>query len=458
MIKVLWFLARLGLVCAALVFLVKHPGHIQIVWQGYLIETSMAVLLGAGAVFLLLWTYGVRAWRGIVDTPKVYRRYQASMAREKGYRAVTQGLVAIAAGDARAAEKLSLRAQNLVPDAPLTKLLIAQSAQLNGDAPAARRAFAQLLDDESAAFFGVRGLLNDALRAGDYQGALGHARTAEELQPKRQWIVRTLFDLETRNRDWQKAEKTLKKAEKIGLFDAVTARSHRQALYLAQAIDDQAQDRPAQAFRGAERAFHLDAAFTPAAAMLAEIYDANARRSKAVSTVEAAWQKNPHPALAALWMRLAPPEKKTKSIYDAGRGLYDWAKRLYDLNPANKESARALGLAALQGRQWREARQYLEQAGDYRALAQLEQEETGSDAQARKWLEKAADAMQDARWCCSSCGRAAVAWVPLCPQCRSFNRIVWMTGHDAAPHPLLTAEAFSPSDIIAPPEYGTAAG
>ncbi|MBI1215290.1 MAG: heme biosynthesis protein HemY [Alphaproteobacteria bacterium] len=452
MLKVLWFLSRLALLLAAVVWLVKNPGHIEITWQGYLIETSVGVLAAAGAIFLSLWTLCVWLWRAFISVPHDYRRYQVARAREKGYRAVTEGLVAVAAGDGRAAERLSRRAEGLLPGAALTKLLTAQTALMNGNAPKARREFTALLEDESAAFFGVRGLLNDTLRQGDYREALELARKAEKLQPRRIWVVRTLFELETRNRDWAKAEKTLRKAEKLGIFDKNEARRHRQAIRVAQSDEMLAQDHEPAAFKFAQEAFEAGAGFPPAALRLAGFYERRGRRRAVLKTIESAWRAQPHPDLAALWMSLAPAPKKTRSIYDAGRGIYDWTKKLYDLRADHRDSERALGLAALQARMWREARQHLEAAGDYRALARLEREESGDEGRAREWLEMAADAAPDPRWVCESCGHAPADWRALCDHCLAFDKLEWVTpgAETHAPRPLLAGNP-SDGDVIGPP-------
>jgi HemY protein len=412
-------------------------------WQGYLVETSVAFLLAVLAVFLAFWTLGVRLWRSFVGVPKTYRKYQVAVARENGYRAVTEGLVAVAAGDGRAAEKLARRAEGLIPGTPLTRLLTAQTALMNGNAPKARREFAALLEDDSAAFFGVRGLLNDTLRQGDYREALELARKAEKLQPKRLWVVRTLFDLETRNRDWAKAEKTLRRAEKMGIFDKAAAQHHRQAIRMAQSNAAQAAGNEPAALKHAEEAFAPDAGFTPAALRLVELYGARGKHRAALKTIERAWRANPHPALAAQWMERAPVPKKTRSLYDAGREIFDWTKKLYDMQPDHRDSARALGLAALEARLWREARQYLEQGGDYRALARLERAESGDEARAREWLEQAADAAPDARWICTNCGHAA----------QPFDKLAWLTpGMEMHSHAQLPGHG-SPADgdVIGPP-------
>jgi len=452
MLRAIWFLLRLTALIAAILWLTATPGSVEINWHGYLIDTTASFLVAVIFVLGMLWTFIYRGWRALVSVPRVYRRYKIAAARENGYRAVTQGLVAIAAGDGRTAEKYAKRAENMIPGTPLTKLLVAQTALMNGDAPKARREFAALLDDNDAAFFGVRGLLTDTLKEGNYREALTLIRKADELQPGRPWVLRTLFDLETRNREWPKAERTLKKAEKLGLFDKAAATHHRQAIWTAMADENMLLAHTAVATKLAESAFNLGPGFTPAALRLVSLYAQADKRRAALKTIEKAWAANPHPALAVLWMSYLPAPKKATSIYESGRARYNWMKTLHDLNPLHRDSLRALGNAAVEARLWREAREALQQASDYRALAKLEQEETGNEAKAREYLELAAESAPDARWICTSCGSPAFDWSGLCPRCGAFDTLQWMTPETEA-HMPKAAVQLTEGAMIEPPAF-----
>lgn len=426
MLRALWFFAKVAVLCGLVVWLTLQPAQwVSITGFGYEVQIQASFLLAVVALILYLATRIDRVWRAFVSMPRLYRRYRRAARREKGYHTLTHGLVAIAAGDAEGAERLSKRAENLIPHTPLTKLLTAQAALLNGNAPKARRHFADLLDDKAAAFLGVRGLLNETMSAGNYREALDLIRHAEKLQPARAWVIRTLFDLETRHHEWLKAERTLRKALKLGVFDAPTAARYRQAIWTAMSADTQEQGENAAALNLAKSALSIDTGFTPAATRAARLSDERGKRRQALKIVETAWSKNPHPDLAALWMLWAPPMKKQKSLYDAGRDIYNWAKRLDDLNPGHREGHRLLGNAALQFKLWKEAREQLTAGMDYRGLARLEREENGNECKAREWLEMAADAPPDPRWTCASCGHGAPEWQALCRHCGHFGTVNW---------------------------------
>jgi HemY protein len=429
MLRALWFLVRVGLLVAAVTWFIRHPGTVEINWQGYVIDMSVGFLAAALGAFLLVYTMGYRAWRAVAGSRGLWRRYQQARRRELGYRHVTSGLVAIAAGDAHRAQKFARHGEKLIPDAPLSRLLSAQTHLLRGDAPKARLAFAALLDDAEAAFFGVKALLQESMRAGDHREALQHIRRADQLQPGRAWIAKALFDLEARNREWGKAAVALKSCVRLGVFKPEEAGAHRAALLLAEADDIFVKNNDVQAYRLAAKAFGLDPAFTPAALRLVRFYDAAGKRRAALKTIERAFAAAPHPALARAWMEERPLRGKPGSPYQQGKAIQDWARRLYSFNPEHRDSLRMMGAAALEARDFAAARGLLTRAADYRALAKLEREESGSEAKARVWLEQAADAPPDPAWICTHCGHAGEDWNALCAHCGQFNTMTWAVPH-----------------------------
>ncbi|MDD9900096.1 MAG: tetratricopeptide repeat protein [Alphaproteobacteria bacterium] len=447
MVKALLFLLKVSLVVAAAVWLSAQPGQLEILWRGYLIETSagfaVAVLLGFLGVYTLLY----RIWRAFVSVPDSLRRYHAIRTREHGYEDVTAGFLAVAAGDKKMARRLADRATHRVPDAPLARLLSAQAAQLEGDAARARRIFTDLLDDKSSAFFGLRGLLQDSLAVGDYDGALSYIRKADGLQPKRGWIVKTLFDLETRNRSWSAAEAALKRGARLGVFSKEDVARHRQALLLARADDAFQSGDVVAAHKQAAKALDINPAFTPAAGRLARFYLHAGKRKAAIKTLLRGFAAHPHADLTAAWMRLQPETAKTVSVYDEGRAAYQWARRLYDACPGHSAGLSMLGVAAVGARQFSEARTLLTQAADYRALAALERAEHNDEAKARQWLEAANDAPPAPLWVCGCCGFAALDWSPLCRHCGVFNASKW----DAPVHGHTVADAGEAGANAVPP-------
>ena len=167
------------------------------------------MLLVAVVLLILL---GVALWllyRWIVGAPGALLEGWGESRRRRGYRELTQGLAAVAAGDGAEAQKHARKAEQLLSEPPLTLLLSAQAAQLTGDRDGAKRAFNAMLEDEQMAFLGLRGLIGQALRDGDQAKALGYAERAFKLRPQTPWVVHSLFDMQAQVGQWKAAQETL---------------------------------------------------------------------------------------------------------------------------------------------------------------------------------------------------------------------------------------------------------
>src|SRR5262245_52369751 len=141
MIRVVIYLVIVGLLASAAVWLADRPGDVLITWQGRRIETSVMMLVIAVTIVAVL---AVMLWtivRAVLRAPDVLWLYLRARRGVRGYLAVSQGLVAVGSGDARAARKFADDAARIAPSEPLTLLLTAQASQLAGDRDAAERTF-----------------------------------------------------------------------------------------------------------------------------------------------------------------------------------------------------------------------------------------------------------------------------------------------------------------------------
>ncbi|CAN0483107.1 unnamed protein product, partial [Discosporangium mesarthrocarpum] len=184
----------LAIVVATAIWFSDRPGDVSIEWQGWLIEMSVGRFVLAAAIVLAAALIVIGIFRTVGHVPGRIRDSLRTSRRERGYRALTQGMVAVAAGDPDEANRQARRADVLLEEPPLTMLLSAQAAQLNGDEDAATRYFNGMLERPETAFLGVRGLLIQAQKNNDRRAALEYAERAYQLQPKTPWVLNTMFD------------------------------------------------------------------------------------------------------------------------------------------------------------------------------------------------------------------------------------------------------------------------
>ncbi|MGH7015167.1 MAG: heme biosynthesis protein HemY [Stellaceae bacterium] len=425
--RILVALVAIAVVVSAAVYLADRPGAVTVVWHGWRVDTSVAALvLGAAlVVFVLGWSFTLL--RRLAAAPRNFVRARRERRRREGYRALTYGMAAVAAGDPDEAERCARRANALLDEPPLTRLLAAQAAQLKGDTAAAHDYFTAMLAEPETEFLGLRGLMVQALARGEDGVALKLVERARALRPRTGWVQRALVELEARAGRWDAAEGRLAEALRRGAVASDEGRHHHAAILYERGRAAQAAGRNGQALKLAGQAHHADPSFAPATAWYASLLAAEGSPRRARKTIEAGWRAAPHPTLAAAYGALhadEPPLARVKRF-----------ERLQGLKPDHVEGRVAMAEAALGARLWGEARRHLAEAGIdrddapprlYRLMATLEEAEHADGGHARQWRERAVRTpTPDPAYACNACGFETTTWAPLCPRCRSFDQLAW---------------------------------
>ncbi|MGH6991036.1 MAG: heme biosynthesis protein HemY, partial [Stellaceae bacterium] len=340
------------------------------------------------------------------------------------------------------------RADALLAEPPLTLLLSAQAAQLNGDQDAARRYFSAMLELKETEFLGLRGLLMQALHAGDEVTALRLVERAKELRPRTPWVLARLYRLEARAGKWPEAAATLTAAIARKAVDEATGQRHRATILIEESRTAEASGDPGRAMALTEKAVAADATLAPAPVRLAELQRAQSRPRRAIRTLLRAWRAAPQPAIAEAYGAIFKDETPTQRV-----------KRFASLaaaNPGHRDSSLVMAEAALKAKLWGEARRHLATAGAdaadpsprlCRLMAEVETGEHQDEAAAHGWLERAARSQtSDPAYLCEACGAETPEWSARCPHCHEFGSLVWK----APPrHGLVPAEhAAAPAQLI----------
>jgi len=418
-----WFVIAAAAMFAA-VWLADRPGTVTAEWHGWRLDTSVGVILIAVVLLILLSIALWLLYRWIVGAPGALLDGWGESRRRRGYRALTQGLAAVAAGDGVEAQKNARKAEALLSEPPLTLLLSAQAAQLTGDRDGAKKAFNAMLEDEQMAFLGLRGLIAQSLRGGDQVQALAYAERAFKLRPQTPWVVHSLFDMQAQIGRWRDAQETLDAGLRRKVVTQEKGRTLKALLLVERSRAAEHDGNDADALGLAREAFGLAPERIAVSSRLAELQIKTGDSRRAMRTLERGWTLAPHPDLVALYLKASGETDPLKRV-----GI---VRKLVAQKPDDLESNLALAQAALDASLWGEARRYLDAAGGSnppvrvcRLMAEVEERAQSDQAKVHDWLARAATAPADKAWRCSACGAHHEAWRSVCESCGAFGTLHW---------------------------------
>lgn len=446
LIRVLLLLGAAAIVTPIVLFLSGVEGATSIQWGDTRITLpTINLAIGLAVLFAVLW-FAIAVARGTLGSVSTFFGFLGRRKQKHGLDALSKALRLLAEGDGRGAMRAAMKAERLLANPALTRLVNAQAAEMAGDRRRAEIYYEAMSDARDTDFLGVQGLLKQALTDNKSERALRLAERAHALRPKEPWVLDRLLELQLRKGDWTGARETIEAGVRAKRLTRDVADRRRAVLYLKGAQGHEAAGDASEAFSEAVEATRLSPGLAPAAAMAARLQMAEGQPRDAARTLIRAWRQEPHPEIAAAYAALAPGETPAERLKRF--------ERLLAANPDEAESRLVKAELAVAASELETARTALgdlpTQDPSARAcalMAAVEQGQAAEETTVRGWLAKAASAPRGAQWVCENCGTATAQWDHVCKNCFAFDTLVWRQTEgpealaDAALFPLLSGGA-----------------
>ncbi|MGV1836560.1 heme biosynthesis protein HemY [Rhizobium rhizogenes] len=404
-------------------WLADRPGDLSLVWEGQLYQTKLIVaagiLIALVAAAMIVWWFIRLIW----NSPHSVTRYFRARKRDRGYQALSTGLIAAGAGNALLARKMAARTRGLIraDQEPLINLLEAQAALIEGKHDEARQKFELMANDPETRELGLRGLYLEAKRLGANEAARQYAEKAADHAPYLPWAAQATLEYRSQAGNWDDAIKLLDQQKVAHVVDKETANRQRAVLLTARANDKLESD-PAGARDDALAALKLSADFVPAALTAAKALFREDKVRKAASMLEQVWKAKPHPEIGKAYVRARSGDSVTDRLKRA--------ERLEAIRPNNVEALLVTAKAALDAHDFAKARAKAEAAaridareGAFLLLADIEEAETNDQGRVRHWMAQALRAPRDPAWVAD--GFVSDKWLPLSPITGRLDAFEW---------------------------------
>jgi len=434
MYRIILFLLLIAIAAAGAAWVADQPGDVVLSWGQWQAAMKLPVfVLGFGiAIVAAMMPWAVV--RGLWRLPRHLTHKNRAKKHARGRHAVTQGLLAIGHGDATAARSHAAVARKHAAEDPLTLLLHAQSAQLDGDRERARLAFRAMAEREDTRLLGLRGLFIEAQRGNDPHHALLIAEQALKLSPGSTWAAHAVLGHRCAMGDWSGAITILNTNLASGLIDKPTYKRQRGVLLTARAIELEHADRDLSR-ESVMEAVKLAPTLVPAAVLAAKFESEAHQTRRAMRIVETAWLAQPHPDLAEAYAHVR--------LGDSARQRLARIEALAAKSPATIESGLAVARASIDASDFAKARAALEpyiESPTQRVamlMAEIERTEHGDSGRARAWTLRAIRARHDPVW--TADGYVSDRWRPVSPVSGRLDAFQWQTPLAALPSEISAA-------------------
>lgn len=346
----LWLVLLVGAAAALLVH--KDPGYVMFAVGPYTVEMSLALLVVAVALGFTLLYLAIRLVVRTVGLPRQVRAWQRRRGARQARRSTTRGLLEMAEGDWKAAEKHLIRhADN--SETPLLNYLAAARAAQAAGAHERRDSYIRLAH-ESMPSADVAVSLTQAelqLAHNQLEQALATLTHLRRIAPQHTYVLRLLKRLYEQLGDWEHLRELIpelrkRKVEAADELRVLEIRVHRALLERASLTSD-----PRDllvAWTGVPRGLRGEPLLVADyAGYLIEREQAN----EAEPLLRDALKSEFSDTLVGLYGQLDAPSPS--------RAL-SFAESLLDNNPRNPVLLLALGRLALHAQLWGKARGYLE--------------------------------------------------------------------------------------------------
>ncbi|HWA45154.1 MAG TPA: heme biosynthesis HemY N-terminal domain-containing protein, partial [Hypericibacter adhaerens] len=415
-----WIIVSL-LLTALIAWLVSLPGTALIEIAGYRMQPrlGMAAFLIAAALaaVILMWS----VLRRILDAPRYFAKLARDRRRDLGVSALSDGFVALQAGDPDRARVLAREARSNLPRNHAAQLLEARSDLALGDMQAAREHYRALISNKKTAVAALAGLYEQARTQGRIEAALSFAQKAVALSPQTRWASDAVLDDLTRRGRWEEA------LERVAAENAVTreqkmVKRRKQAVLETALARELVETDPLEALDHALVALKLVPDFVPAALIAARVQSNRGEVRRAMSLLRRVWRATSHPHVATLYANA-----------QTGASAVERLKRvseLIDMPPPNRPAAIVLARAAVDAFDWGAAREAL---GNYIAadptqavcllMAEIEDGQNADQGKAREWLARAVRAPRDPVWVAD--GITSDEWEPVSPVTGALDAFEW---------------------------------
>ena len=402
------------------IWLKKEPGNISIEWHGWLLETSIPILIIGSITIFLLVTFIYIAIKRLFYLPKNIHKTITRNKINKATIALNNAFSAKSMNEIELAKKFSNKAKKL-NNTPLKLLLDMDISEYYNDDN--KNILTNMLSHSETKLLAIKKLTNIYIKENNISKAIETIQLTPKSNKTPNWFFYKFLQLNIIDNNWKNIFETLNHISKYTDISSKDYKILQGNIYLAKAINLNEANHKAESLDNVNQALKFIPSFPSAIVLKANLLH-NKNPRLCVDFLKSSWKHFSHPDLANFICEI--------NYNKTNASILKIIKEIIKSGNNNYNNNLLLAKGAIKANSWTTAREAINNIpkenwtkNTYIMMAELEKKENGNLKIYNEWLEKAEKANLDFIWGCTKCSHIDNEWKILCPKCFSLNSIKW---------------------------------
>ena len=405
--KFLFYFIQLTILLTIVFLIVLSNQKIDFFWKGIVFTGNTSTLLIGLVILIFIALIFQRIYLYIKQSPKRIKDSLKIKNYNKSFNAIIKAMAALYNNDDKELNFQSNILEKLLKNNPISIILRAEAAKKSKKFDIAENHYNTMLLNPDTKILGLRGLLEQNLKKQDYHHALIYAEEIYNINPRLDWIYKTIIQIIVRTKNWHKLIEISKNAfnkriiSKTNYFKSISIAKYEIALIKesissiesSQLLKDANSDRPN---------------FPPIVKKFANLLIQNNQLSKAKNLIFKCWSIEPHPMLFEELIEIS--KRENSSIVSA-------TSKLIKNNATSYDSIIVLVKANIIENNWIRSKELIKPvltAKPNKTICELMYEIeigiTGNAQKANSWKNRAALGDIEKTWVCKNSGTIQEQW------------------------------------------------
>ena len=400
---------------------IQNSKPVSFIFKDITVTTSTSVLIIGLLVVVIICLLLQRFIFFLKQSKQKYKFYRERSIIKKGHNSFVQGMVALANKDFNKVIAEAKNANKYLKDKSLSLLLTSETLKIEKKFDQLNLVYEEMLNEPNMNLLGLRGLMEQNLRAQDYHHAFIYGEKLFYLNPKIEKLYETLINIIGKTNNWQKMIYLSEQSLKYKIIDKKTYIENKSIAYFEIAkIKHKSFEQ--ESIELMEKALKLKEDFAPFVSFYIQLLINNNKLNKAKKVLKKAWTAFSHPHLKQHMEELA---KALKISY------LELVKYIVANTKDNYETQILLAESYLDNQSWDNARLQIKSLLSHKPtrevcllMSKIEEGYSGDSHKINAWISRSNLGKLSKVWVCHISGISQAKWTSV-SKSGYFNSLEW---------------------------------